>query len=105
MMMSSKMSVGCFVLRRFLSESSLSVPCHRWCTFASKSRLGYSLMNYHSSAIVCAKEGRRVTKGSNSKQENGSVLMQFVEKKEEPKAVTVGAKGAVLTGLVPSKVS
>lgn len=52
---------------------------------------------YHTSLVLCAKKdsGEKIskTKGSKSSQEHGSVLMQFVGKKDEPKAVTVGAKG------------
>lgn len=37
-------------------------------------------------------QGQDVSKKSES-HEHGSVLMQFVKKKEEPKQLTVGAKG------------
>ena len=54
---------------------------------------------YHTGLVLCAKKdsGEKISKGKGSKssQEHGSVLMQFVEKKDEPKAVTVGAKGGL----------
>ena len=53
---------------------------------------------YHTGLVNCAKKdsGKKVSEGSKSNQEHGSVLMQFVEKKDEPKAVTVGAKGVLM---------
>lgn len=57
----------------------------------------------HTQVLASAKESTkdvRPTGGSKGQSdEHGSVLMQFVEKKDEPKALTVGAKGntALLT--------
>ncbi|XP_064394876.1 mitochondrial import inner membrane translocase subunit Tim21-like isoform X3 [Halichondria panicea] len=71
-------------------------PCSAWTVGGNVSRKGHivSACNYQTCAALCARDGSgaRVTKGSKSKQEHRSVLMQFVESKEEPKAVTVGAK-------------
>ena len=38
-------------------------------------------------------------RGSKGQQESGSVLMQFVKKKDEPKQLTVGAKGELLNAV------
>lgn len=76
------------VLRGLLSNFNVNLLCRGGCTFAHRSTGVYPIY-YHSYAVLCAKENRRVLK---SKEEHGSVLMQFVDKKE-PKAITVGAKG------------
>ncbi len=101
-------------LRRFLFNFSrgytllaqtnaypLLSPCSAWTVGGSVFRRGgiASACNYQTCAVLCARDGSgaSVTKESKSKQkEHGSVLMQFVESKEEPKAVTVGAKGFIV---------
>ena len=84
--------------------------CHRFISSASLLACRIPLPVFHKREFHClvnnpngagmlsaaAKEpkGKKVDKGvRKGSEEHGSVLMQFVEKKESPKQLTVGAKG------------
>lgn len=76
-LLSHKTSSYCNNLSWQCNSRLLLVPC--------------SCMHLQSGGTLAAK--KPVEKEGSKGHEHGSVLMQFVAKKEEPKQVTVGAKG------------
>ena len=63
-----------------------------WLFRSQRTGLICCCVHTQTSCLLASKKSQEVRQ-SGRDQEHGSVLMQFVQKKEEPKALTTGAKG------------
>ena len=74
-----------------------------WHSCAGAYPLTFSVQCFHTYGRLSAEEKKTPSARSKVDEKHGSVLMQFIEKKEQPKQLTVGAKGMTVILLLESR--